>query len=66
MRSMLAMAPPGWWRRRPYLPVPDDRYWRFRLETSNGGDGTIPPSPSEVVDVLAWTTDMRRHARRST
>ena len=63
VRSLLAMAPRGWWRRRPFLPIPDDAYWRFRLETSNGGDGTTPPTPHEVTEVLAWTASMRRHAR---
>ena len=63
MRSLVAMAPAGWWRHRPFLPLPDPKYWRFRLETSGGGDGTTPPSPDEVTDVVAWTAAMRRYTR---
>jgi len=60
LRSAVAMAPTGWWRRAPFLPTPPPDYWRFRLETSSGGDGETPPSPSELVDVLAWASRMRR------
>jgi hypothetical protein len=63
LRSVWAMAPTGWWRRRPFLPLPDSAYWRFRLETSNGGDGTTPPSSHEVSEVLDWAARMRHHAR---
>lgn len=63
VRSAIAMAPRGWWRRPPYLPVPDGAYWRFRLETSSGGDGTVEPSPQEVAEVIAWTRRMRRMRR---
>jgi len=61
---MMAMAPTGWWRRSPFLPLPDARYWRFRLETSNGGDGMTPPTPHEVTEVVDWAASMRRHAHR--
>lgn len=60
LRSALAMAPVRWWRRAPFLPLPDPSYWRFRIETSMGGAGEVPPSPSEIVDVVKWTSKMRR------
>jgi hypothetical protein len=49
------MARRGWWRRPPFLPVPGDAYWRFRLVTANGGDGeTDALEPSDVVAYLRW------------
>jgi len=37
--AMVRLAPSGWWRRAPFLPLPDPAYWRFRLVTAYGGDG---------------------------
>jgi hypothetical protein len=55
-----ALTPLRWWSRRPYLPVPDARYWRFRLETAYGGMGDQEPSSHDLHDVLAWAQAMRR------
>ena len=54
----------GWWHRTPFLPLPGDAYWRFRLETAYGGDGgdagaggdgqTGELSPGDVVAFLCW------------
>ena len=55
-------APRGWWRRRPFLPVPDDRYWRFRMETAYGDDGASP-SDEDVVEVLQWSQRLRTPRR---
>ncbi len=63
VRGMVAMAPVGWWRTAPFLPLPDAAYWQFRLETINGGAGNQPPSPSEVVAVSRWLPLMRRLRR---
>lgn len=46
------MAPTGWWRRRPFLPVPDPEYLGFRLETQYGSDHDA--EPSDVVTFLEW------------
>lgn len=51
---LVRMVPPGWWRRRPFLPVPDTGYWRFRMVTAYGGDGTAPPDPDDLVSYLEW------------
>ncbi|MEI8050974.1 MAG: hypothetical protein WCI12_06025 [Actinomycetes bacterium] len=63
IRGALAMAKRGWWRRWPFLPVPDDRYWAFRMETASGGDGSILPTPDETLEVIEWTAQMRRRHR---
>jgi hypothetical protein len=57
--AAMSLAPRGWWRRPPFLPVPDPGYWRFRMETANGGDGDVPPSPEEVLEVVDWFHRMR-------
>ena len=58
--ALWRLAPAGWWRRRPFLPVPDDSYWRFRLETASGGDGgDARLSGDDVVAYLRWCRRMR-------
>ncbi|HEX6422777.1 MAG TPA: hypothetical protein VFZ79_04815 [Acidimicrobiales bacterium] len=54
VRQALVLAAPGWWRRRPFLPLPAPDYLRFRLQTAYGGDGDRPPDPSDVVTYLHW------------
>lgn len=51
------LAPAGWWRRRPHLPLPDPAYLRFRLETQYGGDR--PPEPADLVAYLRWCRAFR-------
>ncbi len=55
VRAGLSMAPTGWWHRPPFLPLPDRRWLRFRLETAYGGDGRFgPDSPFDVEDLITW------------
>ena len=54
LRQARLLARPGWWRRPPFLPVPDQDYLRFRLLTAYGGDGTAAPDPSDLVAYLRW------------
>lgn len=57
-RQALVLARPGWWRRRPFLPLPDPAYVRFRLETAYGGNGDRPPEPDDLVTYLRWCHDL--------
>jgi hypothetical protein len=53
--SVFRLARRGWWRRWPPVPLPDEAYWRFRLETAYGG--TRPdsdPSADDVRSYLRW------------
>lgn len=43
----------GWWRRAPFLPLPDARYWEFRRATAFGATGT--PTPRDLVDAARWS-----------
>lgn len=47
------LARPGWWHRPPYLPVPDDRLWAFRMETAYGRPDAVPTA-EDVIDYLRW------------
>jgi hypothetical protein len=46
------LARPGWWRRPPFLPVPDRDYVRFRMQTAYGSHGT--PPADDLVAYLSW------------
>jgi hypothetical protein len=59
---LVRMARPGWWRRPPYLPWPDDRLWAFRMVTAYGDPGAVPP-PDDVISFLEWCRGTRRPGR---
>ncbi|CAN5848967.1 hypothetical protein BH23ACT2_BH23ACT2_08370 [soil metagenome] len=46
------LARPRWWRRPPFLPLPEPAYLRFRLETQYGDDRA--PEPADVIAYLRW------------
>jgi hypothetical protein len=55
LRQALRLARPRWWRRPPFLPVPDAAYLRFRFETQYGAQGR--PEPHDLVGYLEWRRD---------
>lgn len=54
LRQMFFLAPSGWWRRAPFLPLPDAAYMRFRIVTAYGGDGSAEAQPSDLITYLRW------------
>jgi hypothetical protein len=60
LRQLAVLAAPGWWRRRPFLPLPSPDYLRFRLQTAYGGAGDRRPEPDDLVAYLRWCRDVRR------
>ncbi len=56
------LAPRGWWRRKPFLPLPDEGYLRFRLQTQYG-DPDRPPEPHDLLTYLEWCRGYRKVAR---
>lgn len=54
LRQAWRLAPTGWWRRRPFLPLPDPGYLRFRMVTAYGGTGDAPADAGDVVTYLRW------------
>ena len=55
LRQAVRLARPEWWRRPPFLPLPDGDYLRFRFETQYGSG---VPDPSDVVEYLEWCAAM--------
>lgn len=56
-RQARVLAAPGWWHRRPFLPMPPADYLRFRMQTAYGGDGDRSPAPVDLVTYLRWCRD---------
>jgi hypothetical protein len=57
------LVPRGWWRRVPFLPVPDAGYWEFRMHTAFGAETEGRPHPSDVVEFLEWCKRTRAWRR---
>jgi len=48
--SYRSLVPNSWWRTRPFLPLPDPEWLRFRLVTAYGGDG----ADMHADDLVLW------------
>jgi hypothetical protein len=59
IRQGRRLAPKGWWRRPPFLPVPTKEYMEFRTITQYG-ETRRPPSADDVLDYLAWCREWDR------
>jgi hypothetical protein len=57
LRQAFRLARPGWWRRPPFLPLPDPDYVRFRMQTAYGSSGA--PDPEDLVAYLNWCREFR-------
>ncbi len=53
-QAAVGLAPRGWWRRAPFLPLPDRDWMHFRLVTAYGGDGSTPMRAADLVTWLEW------------
>jgi hypothetical protein len=62
IRQARAIAAPRWWTHRPWLPVPDAAYQRFRA-TTQYGDADHPPERGDVVAYLSWCRSWERALR---
>jgi hypothetical protein len=47
-----------WWRRAPFLPLPDRAYWNFRVVTANGSTKRSL-SVDDVVSFAKWSRRQR-------
>lgn len=56
-KTTVGIAPRGWWRQAPFLPLPDHQWMHFRLETAYGGDGSGPVAAEDLVTYLEWKKD---------
>jgi hypothetical protein len=62
LAQVFSLAPSQWWRHRPFLPVPDEGYLAFRLQTMYGDPDHVP-EPDDVVTYLKWCRTMRGLSR---
>ena len=53
LRQYRRLVPRRWWRRPPFLPLPDAAYLRFRMETAYGDESHRPP-PDDLLTYLRW------------
>ena len=47
-----------WWRHAPFLPLPEPRYWHFRMVTAFGTEG-FQPTPEAMVAAAEWSLRQR-------
>jgi len=59
LRALFAFARRGWWRRFPFLPVPDSGYMAFRRFTAYGS-ADHPLAPVDVIAFLEWRRTVTR------
>jgi hypothetical protein len=58
MRAAPSFARRGWWRKPPFLPLPDPEYVAWRVATAYGSaNGRIPPD--DIVAYLEWRRRQR-------
>ena len=53
LRVASRFRPRGWWRRPPFLPLPDRTYVRWRMHTAYGEYNSVPPA-EDVVRYARW------------
>lgn len=58
VRQVRVLAPDGWWRRFPFVPLPDPAWMGFRLTTAYGSS-SARLDPTDVVVWLAWSNTVR-------
>ena len=57
VRVAWRFRPLDWWRRPPFLPIPDRQYVQWRMYTAYGDHHAVP-SVDDAVRYARWT----RHA----
>jgi hypothetical protein len=53
LRAVWAFRRRGWWRRAPFLPLPDREYLRWRMYTAYADEDAVPPA-EDVVRFARW------------
>lgn len=54
-----ALRPRRWWNQRPFLPLPEAEYTRWRLYTAYG-NRRHRPSFSDIASFAVWRQGIRR------
>jgi hypothetical protein len=58
IRQLRRLARPAWWRRAPFLPLPDQQYLSFRMLTQYGS-AKARFEAADVLSYLRWCRDWR-------
>ena len=59
LRQIWRIRKTSWYRKPPFLPIPDSSYLKFRIHTAYGdGDGQ-QKIPIDVVTYLEWCRNWR-------
>jgi hypothetical protein len=53
VRTAWAFRRRDWWRRAPWLPLPDGPYLRWRMYTAYGDEAAVPPA-EDVIRFARW------------
>ncbi len=53
LRTAWAFRRRDWWKRAPFLPVPDRTYLRWRMYTAYADENAVPPL-DDVVRFARW------------
>lgn len=53
LRMTWAFRSREWWRRPPFLPLPDREYLRWRMYTAYGDENAVPPV-RDVIGFARW------------
>jgi hypothetical protein len=53
LRTAWAFRRREWWRKAPFLPLPDPVYLRWRMYTAYGHEAAVPPA-DEVRHFARW------------
>ncbi len=64
VRQASRLAPRGWWKRPPFLPLPTAAYVEFRTTTQYGG-AKREPDIVDIIDYLEWSRDWHSTTRLS-
>lgn len=62
LRQAHRLSPVGWWRQRPFLPLPSGEYMKFRMITQYG-DAAHQPAAVDVINYLQWCRQWDRPDR---
>lgn len=57
LAALWAFRRRGWWRRFPFLPLPDRTYLRWRMYTAYGDETTVPPA-RDVIRFVRWRREL--------
>lgn len=53
LRTVWAFRRRDWWRKPPFLPLPDPTYLRWRMYTAYADENAVPPA-EDVIRFARW------------